>query len=619
MTIEKPIMTPGEYAALRVRRRYTPSQWAEAYRYLDKRQSAYPGRWRNDRVPYLAGIMDTIDQPHVRGVVVLKPTQVGFSEMTRCMLGYWIDNDPDDILITLPDNRTARKIVDSRIKPLLDEPNLKIYRSASPYDETLDKIKLSTMSIRTAWAGSPSSLAADPIAKCIFDEVDKYPPFAGREADPIRLGLKRMDSYRKSKFVIGSTPTTRAGNVYVWWERCGDQRYFWVPCPHCGGYQKLEWGHVKWPRHNRSERLKEAERIARDNLAFIECIHCNGEIRDIHKRDMLKAGLWVGSDQVITEDGQLAGPDLKSRYVGFHLNSLYSPFLSISALAAEFLSQLGDPAALMDFRNSRLAEPFEDQRAKVSSAVFEEKIETGTKRGVVPRWCTRLIVTADTQSDHFYYVVRAWTNGFKSQLVAYGRCDGDFTDLERLLMARPYPVEGGGEMVPDVMFIDSGGDRTVDVYGFIMNSRKNIIAVKGASHASQQPCRIATMKKNGVRLALLQTGELKDELHRLVNAKESDRWRLFRGVGDDYVHQMTSEHKIYNARKRKEEWVQVTGGRDNHYWDCEVYQVGAALAWDLHVEPQPDDVSAKRPAGGEREYVGEDDFDSWATGYQGRW
>ena len=34
------------------------SEWAERYRVLDAKSSALPGPWRNDKTPYLVGIMD---------------------------------------------------------------------------------------------------------------------------------------------------------------------------------------------------------------------------------------------------------------------------------------------------------------------------------------------------------------------------------------------------------------------------------------------------------------------------------------------------------------------------------------------------------------------------------
>jgi len=40
-----------------------PSEWAEKYRVLPKDQSAHPGPWRNERAPYLRGLMDLCAAP----------------------------------------------------------------------------------------------------------------------------------------------------------------------------------------------------------------------------------------------------------------------------------------------------------------------------------------------------------------------------------------------------------------------------------------------------------------------------------------------------------------------------------------------------------------------------
>src|SRR5687768_11709027 len=94
----------GLLAALYPREQWTPSQWAErAPRKLGKDETSEPGDWRNDRTPYLVGIMDAAAEPGVDEVVVVKGAQVGYSEATRNLLGYWVDLDPGPCLIVMPD------------------------------------------------------------------------------------------------------------------------------------------------------------------------------------------------------------------------------------------------------------------------------------------------------------------------------------------------------------------------------------------------------------------------------------------------------------------------------------------------------------------------------------
>jgi phage terminase large subunit GpA-like protein len=73
--------------------------------------------------------------------------------------------------------------------------SLKAARQPDPHKNTLSRIELDTMDVYTGWAGSPQSLGSRTCRYVRFDEVDKYPPFAGREADPISLGKERTGTY----------------------------------------------------------------------------------------------------------------------------------------------------------------------------------------------------------------------------------------------------------------------------------------------------------------------------------------------------------------------------------------------------------------------------------------
>lgn len=56
----------------------TVSQWAELNRFLSSKSSAEPGRWRNERTPYLTEIMDCLSvDSEVEEVVFMKGAQIG--------------------------------------------------------------------------------------------------------------------------------------------------------------------------------------------------------------------------------------------------------------------------------------------------------------------------------------------------------------------------------------------------------------------------------------------------------------------------------------------------------------------------------------------------------------
>ncbi len=68
----------------------TVSQWSERYRFLSRKDSARPGRWRSE--PHQRAIMDAFNDPAVREAIVKAASQVvGKSQMLNNVIGYFVD------------------------------------------------------------------------------------------------------------------------------------------------------------------------------------------------------------------------------------------------------------------------------------------------------------------------------------------------------------------------------------------------------------------------------------------------------------------------------------------------------------------------------------------------
>ena len=133
--------------------------------------------------------------------------------------------------------------------------------------------------LTVAGANSPAGLASRPIRIVLFDEVDRFPTSAGTEGDPIALGIKRTRTFWNRKVLAGSTPTIKGSSrIEVGFEQ-SDQRYYFVPCTHCGEFQRLMWANVRWP-DGQPER------------AVYVCQHCGVELTDATSRAMLERGEW---------------------------------------------------------------------------------------------------------------------------------------------------------------------------------------------------------------------------------------------------------------------------------------------------------------------------------------
>jgi len=582
-----------------------PSQWAEQFRYLPPSMTSEPGPWRNDRTPYLVGIMDAVAEPGVEVVVFLKAVQVGFSEGIRNVLGYFVDHEPGPTMLVMPSQQSAEESIGERVRPLLYEtPALKRHMTGERSDDKLSAIRLDTMTLYTGWAGSPQALASRPIRYLLFDEVDKYPPFAGKEADPISLGMKRLTTFgHRARAIIGSTPTTRYGPVWTAWEDCTDRRRFYVPCPHCGHEQHLVWSRVKWPAAIEGESRKDhAERIESQRSATYECESCAKPWTNADKNNTVRLGKWK------SEDGSTG-----KRRVGFHINSLYSPWISLSKLAGEWLRAQGNPSALMDFANSRLAEPFEEQMSRPSVSVIEAKAKRSGPPRVVPNWAQLLIATADVQKDHCYYVIRAWGHGYRSQLVSYGLASNP-DEVRRIVFETPLPMASGEAAFAQVLGMDCGY-RDTDVYALAQTDPGRIWPVMGESNYRAAPLVERAIKGYpGVIRRNINTNYWKDFLHGLIHSDDETQWMPHSEVGHDYIKQMASEHKIYDPRAGTWAWRKISEGADNHDWDCEVYQCVIAQLAGAGALPE---LEPER--GAANGTTGDEPAAAWSTSHKGRW
>lgn len=544
----------------------TVSEWADKNREIPPGTSNLPGRWKTSRTPYLRGIMDAFTDDLVEEIVFVKSTQVGGTECILNILGYIPDQDPAPTLVIYPSEDLAEDISRTRIEPMLLACKTLEDRYL-PAESNLLLRTFSDMYIALSGANSAAALASRPIRFLLLDEVDKYPPRAGggREADPISLARERTNTFSYNKKIfLTSTPTLKTGAIWREFESCTRQLYFYLPCPHCGAYQRLRFEQVRFP--------KEGDILQRARAASYQCENCLGAIGDAQKAGMLQQGRWQ------TKDGQPQDP----KKTGFALNALYSPWLTFGDVAYKWLDAQGDTEKLQNVVNSWFGEPWEN----VGSSPGIEKVlacQGDTTEGVVPDWAQLITAGVDVQKACLYYVIRAWGAGKRSRLVHRGQILGmNFAALLEVLN-QPYHSQQGREWYVDFALIDSG-DQTEMVYAFCYVNQPLTLPAKGSSRPMTTGARFRvshvtrdSSTARGMDLILCDGGQYKDMIYARMGA-ESGPWEVFDGIDEDYCKQLTSEHKVFERSNGAERyvWKKKTAHADNHYLDCEVYAACAA-------------------------------------------
>jgi len=561
----------------------TVSEWADRFRFLNPITSAEPGRWKTGRTPYLKGIMDAFTDPYVEEITVMAASQLGKTEAMLNMLGYLVDQDPGPTLVVLPRESDARSVSYNRILPMITGSEvLKKHLPLLQDDITKLEYHLDRMILYFAGSNSPANLASRPIRFLFLDEVDKYPRFSGREADPIKLASERQKTFWNKKIIKVSTPTTRDGYVYREYEK-SDRSRFYVPCPHCGKYQVLLFGQIKWPKQERNP-----ERVKNERLAWYECFYCKRCIKDYEKQRILLQGKWVPEDCEIDDKGIVRGDGIRAKHRGFSINSLYSPWLTWSDIAGEFLRSRDYIELLMNFVNSWLAEVWEE---KIEETTID-KIKTLScdyDEGAVPDDCLVLTAGVDVQKDHFYYVIRGWGYYEESWLIRAERVEY-WEDIIDALFNTEYKKLSSGEQLQVYMSCIDSGYRTDEVYHFCRRWHDRTKAIKGQEEipggrfyrASKIDInsRTGSIIKRGLVLWSLNITQYKDKMNRLVTTKDPVKWHIYKKPDEDYLTQFTSEHKILirnrNTGKAREAWQKKKDAVANHYLDTEVYALAAA-------------------------------------------
>lgn len=564
---------------LQIPREITVDQWADRNRRLDPLTSAEPGPWSTSRTPYLREIMNAFADPAIEDITIMASTQVGKTECILNMLGYAMDEDPGPALFVTARIEDIKTIALDRIKPMVDlSPTLRAHKTIYSDDVSKAGIKLDNMILYMAGSNSPAGLSSRPIRYLFMDELDKYPKFSGKEADPVSLATERTRTFWNRKIVKASTPTTKDGLICREFGK-SDKRRYYVPCPHCGAYQALMFVRVKWGDERDPEKVKDKR------LAFYECEYCQKKIDDVDKAKMLLAGVWVPDGCEIGPLGAITGPIPKSTRRGYWINCLYSPWLTWSDIASKFLESKDDIPKLMNFVNSWLAETWEEKTEETKEDRLRSMV-VQTPEGLVRESAFVLTAGIDVQKRHFVFVIRAWGYNEESWLVRAGYAES-WQQLESELFKTQFPKQKGNPIQIRLANFDTGY-RTDEVYDFVRRWRDRARAIKGVDELPGAPYTVTKIDRNpktgatipgGVTLYRLDTSVYKDKLSRLISS-DPNIWHLFDSPMDDYFKHMTAEHKII-IRDRKsgktwQEWRLKSEALKNDFWDAEVYAAAAA-------------------------------------------
>jgi len=545
------------------------SQWADQFRQLSSEASAEPGKWNTDRAPYQRDIMDALADPTVEAVVIMSSAQIGKTEIVNNVVGYHIHLDPAPILLLQPTLEMAEAWSKDRFAPMLRDTRVLhgLVRDPRSRDSgnTLLHKRFPGGHITMAGANSPASLASRPIRLVLCDEVDRYPISAGTEGDPVSLAKKRSTTFWNRKLLLTSTPTIKgASRIESAFEQ-SDQRRFNVPCPHCAEMQVLKWQQVRW----NTDPEKEGDEKHLPATAVYVCEVNGCIITDADKPGMLNAGRWLA-------EAPFNGT------AGFHINELYSPWVTFAQMVAEFLKAKKLPETLKTWVNTSLGETWEEAGETVDADILLQRKESWGAEA--PEDVVVVTAGVDVQGDRLEVEIKGWAAGEESWSLDYKQLFGDpaqsavWQELDELLL-RPVKSKTGLQLNVACTCIDSGGHHTQAVYEYCrLRAVRGIFAIKGMSQAGKPLVgRPSRNNRHKLRFYPLGVDTAKEVIYsRLRISEPGPGYYHFPLERDrEYFLQLTGEKQVTRFTKGtpKREWVKLRSR--NEALDCNVYALAA--------------------------------------------
>lgn len=565
----------------------TPSAWAERHLVVADGPRA-GGGWDPKLTPQMVPILDALAAGSPWNKVALrKSSQVGATVLGIGWMGTVIAMSPARAMIIFPTVESVREYSREKLSPSIEQsPELRRRVrgavSRSNRGSTSMSKSFAGGSITLTGANSGADLRSKTVKYQHRDEVDGWPLEIEGEGDPEELADARFIAFHATgdyMAFVSSTPTIKGASRIDAAYEAGDQRNWYVKCPHCGFEQKLVFG-GKDVAHG----LKFNEKPPYE--AHYVCKGSGCIIAHAEKPAMVRAGRYVAENP----EGQ---------YPSFHVDAVSSLLTTWDKIAEKFMVAKDNPSKLRVFVNTWLGESWEE-RGDAPEWKLLLKRQEQYPRGTIPVGALLFTLGVDVQGNGLFYEVVGWGADRQSWSIDAGFLEGDTGDPDNLvwqqlttLAERRYPDAYGNVWPVDLIGVDAGFN-TDAVKNWVRRHPK-AKALKGepgwyrpaiGTPAKTDVTYKGKKRKKGALIWPVGTWALKAEFYAFLRKDQPDDGAEIYPSG--YVHiaqhnderwcrQVVAENlKERESKGRKiKEWV---ANGDNHFHDCRIY----AMALMVH-------------------------------------
>lgn len=515
-----------------------PWQWAEGVIVIPaEANTARPGPLSWDGFEYCLEPLERLDYNDGSSrVAIMAAAQTGKSNIGVVWAGWTIVESPRPMGLAVPSGPKAQAFNSKKLQPVIDKtPELteRVVAQNSRDDRasTTRQKNYPGGSLTIFSAGSVNDLQSESFGAVWITESPNFAEEIAGRGSPLTQIRARMDGWEAvgTKELHESTPGEEGSCPVSADFDSGDQRLFYLPCPHCDQAFTIEWDDFVVPDDSSEEpyvippccgetdgavityrQLPAMKRVARARL-----IAERQGLTDLG--DDMAAGYLPtfpsehltnpppGRHVAKTAFNRWRARPTEGRQPSYHFWQVISPLKTWRGLAKDWRDAKGKPTEEATFRQQKLGRPTESaMKAPGHLDLFSASQILGRRRGEIPPGTCWLSLQADVQGDSIEWSVQAHGPYFRAR-IDRGVIEKDplgvdaWAELAKVI-ARRWEGPHTRSLGPDVVGIDSGGVEGVTprVYEFV-RSRQNCYAIKGASRAQDLPTDVKRIKGKDTR------------------------------------------------------------------------------------------------------------------------
>jgi phage terminase large subunit GpA-like protein len=392
MTLDLPTLSHPEERALwsiaatvvrpRVRERF--STWVERNIRLPNEITGRPGPIDLNYKPWSRDVVDVLyNEPHKKGIVGIKRSQVGFTLSMILIMTCLAATDPGPTLFVTDTADNAKAMNVEIVGGIIGKsPALQpVFTGLLQGTDSVDQRNFIGGNISFCGAGTESGVISWPYRFAFIDEFqascEAFPTASG---DLLTTVLGRFLTYKDTSLLcVWSHPRFPNQDVDAAYQRLSDQRAWVFDCPHCNTMVIPCWDRVSFEGLDKDAGPESA---ALDPArAVFRCNHCAKTISDAQRSRALWPRHMGGTGRF--ESKLPADLAAKRDYIGLEINGLADPDVTVIELAKQYLDST-TTLALQSFFNKTMGEVYQPKAGIVTHEIVESRIRTATDKIILP-------------------------------------------------------------------------------------------------------------------------------------------------------------------------------------------------------------------------------------------